>query len=432
MNSASNYTLENDHGAYTCPSCGKSKVFVRYVNPETNAHLADHVGCCNSVFECGYHFTPTDYFEANKNQKDHPNAVEFTLSIVKSDIVEKQRDLDYDEDEINDHSDIGEIIPVIEIRNCVLAAKGDISIIGGLPKVGKTSVCSFILSTAFMKNIPAGFDTLGIRTAFCEGKKVIYIDTEQPKVYTNKLRKSVLRILDVKVQPTNLLIYNLRKYDSETKLQKVLGMMKKYPDAHLWIIDGVADLIKDPNDTKESFGIIEKFMIKSNELDTAIILHIHENPGTNGKLRGNLGSEAERKCGGAITIKKLKDKGVHSIEAKVIRGQEDFDPIFFRFEKASGRMVSVDETEAAELNRSMDKGQIKLDKRIQLAKRCLLTGSLKWSDMVEAIMLHISEIEGKPVSKRTAENRIEELVKMGIVHLQNQFYAIADIYKPQP
>lgn len=371
-------------------------------------------------------------FEQYLNNKSETLAPSNNHAFVPA-VKEILSNIDFDEDEINDHTEIGDIVPVITIRESVFAVKGDISIIGGLPKVGKTSVCAFILATSLMKDVPTEFDSLGIRTTFCEGKKVVYVDTEQPKAYTNRLRKAILKILDTQEQPHNLKIINLRRYDSNKKREKVLALMEKYSDAHLWIIDGVADLIQDPNDTSQSFGIIETFMMKSDLLNTAIVLHIHENPGTSGKLRGNLGSEAERKCGGAIAIKKLKDKGVHAIEAKVIRGSEDFDPVFFRFDKALKRMVSVGPDEYDELAKTVDKVQQKKEKRIELAKRCLVTGSLGYSDLVSKITLVAPEVEGKStISTRTAENRVKEMKDLGIISEKSGFYSIADIYIPQP
>lgn len=51
---------------FHCPSCDdKRKTFVRYIDTETNQHLADHVGKCERSDNCGYHFTPKEYFKAN-------------------------------------------------------------------------------------------------------------------------------------------------------------------------------------------------------------------------------------------------------------------------------------------------------------------------------------------------------------------------------
>jgi hypothetical protein len=62
------YTLEpykTQKSRYTCPECGEPKKFTRYIDTETNEHLADHVGKCDRETNCGYHFTPKNYFAAN-------------------------------------------------------------------------------------------------------------------------------------------------------------------------------------------------------------------------------------------------------------------------------------------------------------------------------------------------------------------------------
>ena len=63
------YILEPYHGRnsrFTCPACGKPHQFTRYIDTETGEYLADNVGICNRVNNCGYHYTPKDYFQDNK------------------------------------------------------------------------------------------------------------------------------------------------------------------------------------------------------------------------------------------------------------------------------------------------------------------------------------------------------------------------------
>ncbi len=50
---------------YTCPVCHKPHQFTRYIDEQTGEYLADHVGICNRVTSCGYHYTPKDYFRDN-------------------------------------------------------------------------------------------------------------------------------------------------------------------------------------------------------------------------------------------------------------------------------------------------------------------------------------------------------------------------------
>jgi hypothetical protein len=61
------FTLERYCGPksrHTCPSCGKSKEFARYVN-EIGEYLAADVGRCNRESKCGYHKKPAEYFAQN-------------------------------------------------------------------------------------------------------------------------------------------------------------------------------------------------------------------------------------------------------------------------------------------------------------------------------------------------------------------------------
>ena len=64
------FTLERYRGSgsrYTCPSCGRKRVFTRYVDTHNNnIYVADNVGKCSRLDKCAYHYTPRQYFD------DHP------------------------------------------------------------------------------------------------------------------------------------------------------------------------------------------------------------------------------------------------------------------------------------------------------------------------------------------------------------------------
>ena len=47
---------------YTCPGCGHTKRFTRYVYADSGEQIADHVGRCDRQESCQYHFTPRMYF----------------------------------------------------------------------------------------------------------------------------------------------------------------------------------------------------------------------------------------------------------------------------------------------------------------------------------------------------------------------------------
>ncbi len=52
-----------------CPSCGKKRCFVRYIDEQGTVHFPASVGKCDHEQSCGYHYTPRAYFQ------DNPEAV---------------------------------------------------------------------------------------------------------------------------------------------------------------------------------------------------------------------------------------------------------------------------------------------------------------------------------------------------------------------
>lgn len=71
------------------------------------------------------------------------------------------------------------------------------------------------------------------------------------------------------------------------------------------IIDGVADLCSSPNDEAESLELISRLHALAQEYRAAIICVLHENPSSvEGKTRGHLGSELNRKAFANLRIEK--------------------------------------------------------------------------------------------------------------------------------
>jgi hypothetical protein len=56
----------NRASRFYCPLCRHSRrTFTRYIDLETHNYLADHVGRCDREDNCGYHYTPRQYFAEN-------------------------------------------------------------------------------------------------------------------------------------------------------------------------------------------------------------------------------------------------------------------------------------------------------------------------------------------------------------------------------
>jgi len=62
------YILEPYKGMKTkhvCPACDHNKKFTLYIDSETNEYIHHSVGRCDRSDNCGYHYTPKQYFQDN-------------------------------------------------------------------------------------------------------------------------------------------------------------------------------------------------------------------------------------------------------------------------------------------------------------------------------------------------------------------------------
>lgn len=63
---AHRFTLEKYRtpaSRHTCPECGKRREFTRYVDTLGEVEFPAYVGKCNREMNCGYHYTPRQYFK---------------------------------------------------------------------------------------------------------------------------------------------------------------------------------------------------------------------------------------------------------------------------------------------------------------------------------------------------------------------------------
>lgn len=234
-----------------------------------------------------------------------------------------------------------EMKPIITIGEAVFGVNGDISFFSGLPKAGKSTISRMVAATALMPYISPECDTLSIRTKYCEGRKVIYLDTEQNPRDTQKMVKSILNIAGLKEQPSNFIAVNLREFSHSENMDYLKSLFHHYNDAYLWIVDGVTDFIPSSNDETAGNILVRYLMKMSSVNDTCIVCLIHENAGNSGKMRGHFGSEAARKCQGAVSIAYEENKQVHSIKSTYLRNSKKIEPIYWQFDK-SGRPISCD------------------------------------------------------------------------------------------
>lgn len=343
-----------------------------------------------------------------------------SLPILHGQKIEKQ--FEFSKHRITMKTKVPPLEPVVKIGGSVFAVKGDLSFIAGPPKSGKTNVCAAMLASCFMDRLDDSGDLLNIDSEPAKEKPVIYIDTEQPKPYTQAMIKKILDLTGKEREPENLYVINMREFTPSDRRSFLEQIFRDFENEHLYFIDGITDFIASVNDETESSEFINFLMRKSSEKQIPIICVMHENIGS-GKLRGHLGSEAERKCGGSIGIRKDREKQVHWIEAKLLRGTNDFDNVYFQWHPERKRFTLADEGVNTIMKNEKKKTaeEVKKEKTDRLFRD--VYGGQKQLDK-KAIIGRVVGIES--CSTKTAERRLSDGIGMGIIKYdpENESYSL--------
>lgn len=308
--------------------------------------------------------------------------------------------------EITDETEVGSLEPILSIQESVFCAKGEISFISGKPKVGKTTIASILISTCLTKN--PSFDTLGFISHLQGTEKIIFIDTEQSKRSTKKILERIKRNLNVFQKPANFRIFNFRALNYLQIRTAFDILLKDHPNTRLWIIDGIADMVSSVNDEKEAKELLHYFGEVVSAYECGMIIFLHENStALNDKMRGHLGSEAQRKCFATISVSKDKEKQLHAIKAVDFRESGHFDEIFFRYDPEMKTFVRLATQEVEYLEQ--EKRHKKLNQLYELASVLRLDEKVSYSELKERIMNFGN------ISERTAKTKIQKMIENKII-----------------
>ena len=192
-----------------------------------------------------------------------------------------------------------------------ICSAGNLTVISGQSKSGKSSAVAALLASTLAPGEDRDF--LGFASAPTDGKAVLLFDSEQSPFDAWQMQSRILRRAGVADQPGNFLHSYMLDLGTQERREAVFAAIKrehKRRGVHLAVIDGVADLIDDPNDQAASNLLVSDLVALSVEVAAPIVLILHENPaapGGAGKTRGHLGSQLERKAESNLRIIKETD-----------------------------------------------------------------------------------------------------------------------------
>lgn len=299
-------------------------------------------------------------------------------------------------------------VPLLSLGDHVLCTAGNLSNVQAPAKAGKSAVIGAIIAAIFDGN-RQGSDTLGFSAENPDGKALIHFDTEQSRHDHHALvRRSLIRArLDV--PPPWFMSYSVADMSIPERLAALEMTIEQGGREHggvfAVIVDGIADLVFDPNDSAECFALVGHLHALAIKHEAAILTVLHENPGAvEGKTRGHLGSQLERKA--ETNLRLAKDSsGITTIFAE--RARHAYIPkdagACFQWSDAAGMHVSCGD--AREIKRTANRAKMEEE----VGKVFMAVDSMGHGELVGAIE------EALVLKERAAKQRIQNWTAEGVI-----------------
>lgn len=288
------------------------------------------------------------------------------------------------------------------------------SVIIGVPGTRKTFGC-LLLVAEYLSACTRPRSNYFIR-ADAEPGRVLWIDTEQGRGRARRIKRRMRRILDS--DATLLEVFDLREIDPPKRLMACALAIEQYRPS-LVVIDGIADLCNDTNNTVEG-AIIQQFVMKfSSHYNCHILTVIHANLNDvmcGGKLlrpRGHAGSNLFRKTETAMVFN--ADGEITKVSFEKARGKRPEDFCFKVNDQGLPEVVGApQQDDGPSMHQQMRCNAIAIYCRD-------VHGGCRSTDIVNQVM------RAYKVSKRTVMVDIKQTMEAGlIVKRDNGLYYATD------
>jgi hypothetical protein len=270
--------------------------------------------------------------------------------------------------------------------------------------IGKAKSRKTFLVTLFFA-IVTGYVTDKFSGGLPLGKKVgIYFDTEQSRYHVQKLLHRICKLVGQQV-PENIIVYSLRKYRPEDRLEMIKYAINTTPNLGFVVIDGIRDLVTSINNEEQATRVTSDLLNWTEEKNIHVMTVLHQNKNDN-NARGHLGTELTNKAETVLSIAKYtKDESISTVEPEYCRDKE-FDPFAFTI-NTDGLPEIVDGREQ-QLNEKKNIIKEIGDKDIfSLLTECFSKAdNIKYAELIRKIKLAARET----LKKEIGDNKIKEMI----------------------
>lgn len=286
--------------------------------------------------------------------------------------------------------------PLLTCGGTVFATRQNLTVVSGKPKVCKTTFQSVIVAAAI-----TGTSILTIGAS--NPLRVLLCDTEQSGYYLSRQCDRILRIAGIEKKiKEGFSVLELRSYEPAERYNLIAGAVEDLrPD--LLFIDGAADLVADTNDLLSSERLVSDLLTLASKYNLGIVTIIHSNPGAEVKVRGHLGSTAERKSETVIILERDGVNDSITVKPRQTRNQP-FKPFSFT------------------LNDMGDPELVLPDERPKTAEDWLLYLMQPGKEYRNADL--VSMMNEKGFKKSNTQYALAESLRKGRIDKKNDWYSI--------
>lgn len=210
------------------------------------------------------------------------------------------------------------------VRDKTIGTAGNYCVFSGLPKVGKSTFITALISSFILPNNEKVFNMKLYPVK--DRNRIAYFDTESsPYDFYNSIDR-IKTFSSREDIPHNIDCFNCRK-DGPYMIRKLIeNYLHHWPDCSIVIIDGFLDLCFNYNDEVETRKLTNWFKRITEIHNILLIGVLHLGKGGNETL-GHLGSNSDRWAQSTLTIEKSKLTKQIVLKPKFLRSSDEFEEV---------------------------------------------------------------------------------------------------------
>ena len=254
-----------------------------------------------------------------------------------------------DDDLIFEDTPIAPDVFLLKRGNAKLFPLQNLSILKAQMKNGKTFAAVMFASAYLAETWEKQLQTVPTPEGIVIDGAVLYVDTEQSKASTKKIRRRITELVAISwnggtkgkkdancskddynaaadALNRRLYVANVRAHNVEKRREHIAQILEYAKGVKLVILDGIKDICNDFNNIAEVAATMDVVTRWALQYKVHILCVLHENPSSD-KARGHLGTELYNKATEIINVK--REENFFRVTWEAIRESAGVEPLFF-------------------------------------------------------------------------------------------------------